>query len=127
MRDGEPVRVRSRRGELTGVTRFTYRMRVGEIFIPFVRLNESAANFLTNAVYDPDSRIPEYKVCAVRVEPQGNGRSARLVTIYWLRNRARSRPSMKCTASSGLTRPTGPLAYMEPRTVPPRPSRNSVG
>ena len=70
LRDGEPVRVRSRRGHLTGVTRFTYRMRVGEIFIPFVRLNESAANFLTNAVYDPDSRIPEYKVCAVRVEPQ---------------------------------------------------------
>ena len=69
LRDGGPVRVRSRRGELTGVTRFTYRMRVGEIFIPFVRLSDSAANFLTNAVYDPDSRIPEYKVCAVRVEP----------------------------------------------------------
>ena len=70
LRDGGPVRVRSRRGELDGVARFTYRMRTGEIFIPFVRLNDSAANFLTNAVYDPDSRIPEYKVCAVRVEPR---------------------------------------------------------
>ena len=69
LRDGGPVRVRSRRGELNGVARFTYRMRTGEIFIPFVRLSDSAANFLTNAVYDPDSRIPEYKVCAVRVEP----------------------------------------------------------
>ena len=28
----------------------------------------SAANFLTNAAYDPDSGIPEYKVCAVRLE-----------------------------------------------------------
>lgn len=70
LRDGVPVRVRSRRGQLEGVTRFTYRMRTGEIFIPFVRLNDSAANFLTNAVYDPDSQIPEYKVCAVRVEPR---------------------------------------------------------
>ena len=69
LRDGGTVRVHSRRGELTGVARYTYRMRTGEIFIPFVRLNDSAANFLTNAVYDPDSRIPEYKVCAVRVEP----------------------------------------------------------
>ena len=71
LRDGDNVRVRSRRGELTGVARYTYRMRTGEIFIPFYRLSEtaSAANFLTNAVYDPDSRIPEYKVCAVRVEP----------------------------------------------------------
>ncbi len=69
LRDGGPVRVRSRRGELTGVARYTYRMRTGEIFVPFVRLSDSAANFLTNAVYDPDSRIPEYKVCAVRVEP----------------------------------------------------------
>ena len=69
LQDGRRVRVHSRRGELTGVARFTYRMRTGEIFIPFVRLSDSAANFLTNAVYDPDSKIPEYKVCAVRVEP----------------------------------------------------------
>ena len=68
LRDGGAVRVRSRRGELTGVARYTYRMRAGEVFIPFVRLSDSAANFLTNAAYDPDSRIPEYKVCAVRVE-----------------------------------------------------------
>ena len=67
--DGKGIRVRSRRGELIGVARHTYRMRTGEIFVPFVRLNDSAANFLTNAAYDPDSRIPEYKVCAVRVEP----------------------------------------------------------
>ncbi len=66
--DGRPVRVISRRGELTGKARFTDRMRAGEIFIPFVKLSKSAANFLTNAAYDPSTKIPEYKVCAVRVE-----------------------------------------------------------
>lgn len=70
LRDGQRVRVRSRRGQLTGTARLTYRMRTGEIFIPFVRLSESAANFLTNAAYDPESKIPEYKVCAVRVEAE---------------------------------------------------------
>ena len=65
---GDQVRVSSRRGELTGVANVTTAMRKGEIFVPFVRIRESAANFLTNAVYDPSSHIPEYKVCAVRVE-----------------------------------------------------------
>ena len=66
--DGQTVRVISRRGELTGRALFTDRMRAGEVFIPFVKLSESAANFLTNSAYDPDTMIPEYKVCAVRVE-----------------------------------------------------------
>jgi predicted molibdopterin-dependent oxidoreductase YjgC len=43
-------------------------VRPGEVFIPFVRLGASAANFLTNAAFDPDSDMPEYKVCAVRLE-----------------------------------------------------------
>ncbi|MCY4366069.1 MAG: molybdopterin-dependent oxidoreductase [Chloroflexi bacterium] len=66
--DGQAIRVTSRRGELTGRALFTDRMRAGEIFIPFVKLSESAANFLTNSAYDPDTMIPEYKVCAVRVD-----------------------------------------------------------
>ena len=68
LESGDEVRVTSRRGELTGVANVTTAMRKGEIFVPFVRIRESAANFLTNAVYDPSSHIPEYKVCAVRVE-----------------------------------------------------------
>jgi predicted molibdopterin-dependent oxidoreductase YjgC len=43
-------------------------VRPGSVFVPFVKLQESAANFLTNNAYDEASRIPEYKVCAVRVE-----------------------------------------------------------
>ena len=73
VQDGAEVRVSSRRGELTGKALFTDRMRAGEVFIPFVKLSASAANFLTNAAYDPDSKIPEYKVCAVRVEPLEGG------------------------------------------------------
>ena len=67
--DGQMVRVTSRRGELTGRALFTDRMRAGEIFIPFVKLAASAANFLTNAAYDPTSKIPEYRGCAVLIEP----------------------------------------------------------
>ena len=63
--------MRSRRGELEGRATFTDRMRAGEVFVPFVRLAESAANFLTNAAFDPDPKIPEYKVCAVRIEKAG--------------------------------------------------------
>jgi predicted molibdopterin-dependent oxidoreductase YjgC len=66
---GDPIRVTSRRGELTGHARLTESVRIGAIFVPFVKLADSAANFLTNSAHDPASKIPEYKVCAVRVEP----------------------------------------------------------
>jgi predicted molibdopterin-dependent oxidoreductase YjgC len=69
--DGDPVRVSSRRGELTGYAKLNDGLRPGALFVPFVKLEESAANFLTNAALDPASKIPEYKVCAVRVEPLG--------------------------------------------------------
>ena len=65
---GAALRVSSRRGELTGYARVTEAVRPGALFVPFVKLAESAANFLTNPALDPSSKIPEYKVCAVRVE-----------------------------------------------------------
>jgi len=33
-------------------------VKAGAIFVPFVKLGESAANFLTNAAFDPSSKIP---------------------------------------------------------------------
>jgi predicted molibdopterin-dependent oxidoreductase YjgC len=66
---GAPLRVVSRRGELTAHALVTEAVRAGALFVPFVKLADSAANFLTNAAFDPASKIPEYKVCAVRVEP----------------------------------------------------------
>src|SRR2546430_2711555 len=59
---GARIRVASRRGELTGHARVTEAVRPGAIFVPFVKLEESAANFLTNSAFDPSSKIPEYKV-----------------------------------------------------------------
>lgn len=66
--DGDQAVLFSRRGRLRGVARVDGGVRPGNVFVPFVKLQESAANFLTNAVYDEESRIPEYKVCAVKLE-----------------------------------------------------------
>jgi len=65
---GARIRVVSRRGELEGYVRVTEAVRAGAVFVPFVKLADSAANFLTNSAADPASKIPEYKVCAVRLE-----------------------------------------------------------
>jgi formate dehydrogenase alpha subunit len=65
---GDRLRMLSRRGELQGYARLTEAVRPGAVFVPFVKLEESAANFLTNSAHDPSARIPEYKVCAVRLE-----------------------------------------------------------
>lgn len=69
--DGEEVIISSRRGEMTATVSVTDAVRQGEVFVPFVRLSEHAANWLTNNVYDKASRIPEYKVCAVRLDKPG--------------------------------------------------------
>ena len=66
--EGGTLRVVSRRGELTGYAHVTEAVRPGALFVPFVKLADSAANFLTNSAHDPTSKIPEYKVCAVRLE-----------------------------------------------------------
>jgi formate dehydrogenase alpha subunit len=66
--DGGALRVVSRRGELLAYARVTEAVRRGAVFVPFVKLQDSAANFLTHAAFDPSAKIPEYKVCAVRLE-----------------------------------------------------------
>ena len=69
--DGEWIRLASRRGELEGRATYSEKMRAGEVFVPIVKLRDHAANFLTNSAYDPNPKIPEYKVCAVRLEKVG--------------------------------------------------------
>jgi len=66
--DGQPVRVTSRRGEIVAQAWVTERTQPGVVFVAF-HFAEAAANLLTNAALDPTSKIPEYKVCAVRVAP----------------------------------------------------------
>lgn len=61
------VVVSSRRGEIELVARVTERIKPGVVFIPF-HFAEAAANTLTNSAFDPVAKIPEFKVCAVKVE-----------------------------------------------------------
>jgi len=61
------VTVASRRGQIELDVRITKRIKPGIVFIPF-HFAEAAANALTNAAIDPVSKIPEYKVCAVKIE-----------------------------------------------------------
>jgi formate dehydrogenase alpha subunit len=65
--DGEMVKVISRRGEVVARARVTEVSPVGVVFMTF-HFAESPANLLTNPALDPVAKIPEYKVCAVRVE-----------------------------------------------------------
>ena len=57
----------SQRGQNKLGGQVTKRIKPGIVFIPF-HFAEAAANALTNAAIDPVAKIPEYKVCAVRVE-----------------------------------------------------------
>jgi len=70
IKEGERVRLVSRRGQIEARVWITKRVSPGLIFIPF-HFAESAANVLTNPALDPTAKIPEYKVCAVRVERIG--------------------------------------------------------
>jgi formate dehydrogenase alpha subunit len=61
------VRVTSRRGSIEATARVTERVPPGMVFANF-HFPEASANVLTIAALDPVAKIPEYKVCAVRVE-----------------------------------------------------------
>jgi len=67
IQDGDPVKVSSRRGSIELMAKVDLRVDLGVIFIPF-HYAEAAANVLTNPARDPIAKIPEYKVCAARVE-----------------------------------------------------------
>jgi predicted molibdopterin-dependent oxidoreductase YjgC len=69
IKDGEQVHVTSRRGSITLPVLATDRISSGVTFIPF-HYKEAAANLLTTEALDPDCKIPEAKVCAVKVEKE---------------------------------------------------------
>ncbi len=68
IRNNDPVRVTSRRGEVVLRATVTEKTTVGVVFIPF-HFAEAAANLLTNDALDPQAKIPEFKACAVQVFP----------------------------------------------------------
>jgi formate dehydrogenase major subunit/formate dehydrogenase alpha subunit len=63
------VRVKSRRGEMVARVLITDRVCAGLIFGNFHFPGHQNVNNLTVAALDPIAKIPEYKVCAVRIEP----------------------------------------------------------
>jgi anaerobic selenocysteine-containing dehydrogenase len=68
LHSGDMARVTSQRGEIERIpVRVTSIVRCGEVFVPF-HFDEMCANRITLNEFDPISREPNYKQCAVRVE-----------------------------------------------------------
>jgi assimilatory nitrate reductase catalytic subunit len=70
--DGGDARVISRRGAAKGTVRVTTSARPDTVFMPFHWGGEQAVNLVTSTALDPVSKMPEFKVCAVRIEPVGS-------------------------------------------------------
>ncbi len=70
IRHGDPIKIKSRRGEIEIKARITPKVDEGTVFIP-MHYREAAANVITNDALDPQVKIPELKVCAVKITPAG--------------------------------------------------------
>ncbi len=67
IQDGELIRASSRRGSILTTARVGTKVSKGETWMPF-HFPDGNANWLTHAALDPFCRIPEYKVCAIKIE-----------------------------------------------------------
>ena len=67
IKNGERIAVSSRRGKITATARVGRKVSAGETWMPF-HFEDSPVKMLTNAALDEFARIPEYKVCAVKLE-----------------------------------------------------------
>jgi formate dehydrogenase major subunit len=65
--NGDRVKVSSRRGQIETTARVGEKTSPGESWMPF-HFPDGNANWLTNAALDKYARIPEYKVCAIKIE-----------------------------------------------------------
>jgi anaerobic selenocysteine-containing dehydrogenase len=71
LRSHDSVDVVSRRGRVRAVElRLTEITAPGQVFMPF-HFSETNVNEVTQDAFDPISREPNYKQCAVRVERSG--------------------------------------------------------
>ena len=68
LEDGGPVTLQTRRGSANFKTNISRNIREDTIFVPFHWGEMQAANRLTNPALDPISKMPEFKVCAVRIQ-----------------------------------------------------------
>lgn len=62
VKDGDTVIVRSRRGEMEAAVYVAPTVQPGQVFLP---MHYPEVNRLTHASFDPHSRQPNYKACAV--------------------------------------------------------------
>lgn len=67
IQDGDEVKLSSRRGEITTYAKVTEIIDEDVLFMPF-HYAQGAANYLTNTALDAESKMPELKVAAVRIE-----------------------------------------------------------
>ncbi|MFC1566751.1 formate dehydrogenase subunit alpha [bacterium] len=70
IKDGEKIKVASRRGEVVSTARLDSTIKEDVVFMPF-HFIDGPANVLTNPVLDPIAKIPEFKVCAVKINKIG--------------------------------------------------------
>ncbi len=66
IKDGDTVKLSSRRGEIELLAREDLSVEPGSVFVPF-HFREASANILTTDALDPFGKIPEFKFCAVKV------------------------------------------------------------
>lgn len=66
--EGDLVRVATRRGEIVVPAQVVKTIRPDTVFVPYHWPGKKSANLLTIRALDPISKIPEFKVCACRVE-----------------------------------------------------------
>ncbi|HWP44362.1 MAG TPA: molybdopterin oxidoreductase family protein, partial [Blastocatellia bacterium] len=95
--DGEHVKVVSRRGEGIFPALVVKTIRPDTIFIPYHWGEQLAANQLTNPVLDPESKIPEFKACAARIEKI----HTRELPIYGRKRRGAERSAVTRLSDSG--------------------------
>ena len=69
--DGDRLTLTTRRGSADFKARLTVGIRADTLFAPFHWGGSQSVNRLTNPALDPTSRMPEFKVCAVRIDPAG--------------------------------------------------------
>jgi assimilatory nitrate reductase catalytic subunit len=68
LQEGDRVRLVSRRGAAEGLVRITESIRYDTVFMPFHWGGAGSVNLVTNTALDPISKMPEFKVCAIRLE-----------------------------------------------------------
>jgi assimilatory nitrate reductase catalytic subunit len=68
--EGQALLVESRRGSVSFAARLSTDIRPDTLFAPFHWGGRQAANLLTIPALDPHSRMPEFKVCAVRARAE---------------------------------------------------------